>query len=203
MKLKLPQIFAAIALAAHFFSHVMYFVNWIKLGGNITFSFGFLIWPITFLFELVALLGFVLLYKNNLLRYLSVGLFFASRFFYGIYITTAFDFPIRFLFDHVIGWPYWQIINANFFGNIFSLVSVLLLLVATVMSLVSSLTHSTLPELSQQREAPTEAKFVSPGIPTNASTQIENIDALGDLLKKGLLTQEEFDRKKREILGFE
>ena len=31
---------------------------------------------------------------------------------------------------------------------------------------------------------------------------LSEIEILGDLLKKGLLTQEEFDRKKRVILGF-
>jgi hypothetical protein len=30
-----------------------------------------------------------------------------------------------------------------------------------------------------------------------------DIEVLGDLLKKGLLTQEEFDLKKREILGLD
>jgi hypothetical protein len=35
----------------------------------------------------------------------------------------------------------------------------------------------------------------------NATEAIEQVERLGDLLKKGLITQEEFDIKKRQILG--
>jgi hypothetical protein len=36
-----------------------------------------------------------------------------------------------------------------------------------------------------------------------AQSAYADIEVLGDLLKKGLLTQEEFDLKKREILGLD
>lgn len=38
-------------------------------------------------------------------------------------------------------------------------------------------------------------------IEINTSDGIDQVDRLGDLLKKGLITQEEFDFKKRQILG--
>jgi hypothetical protein len=46
-------------------------------------------------------------------------------------------------------------------------------------------------------------RVVAPSIKVNAAPgKISDIELLGDLLAKGLLTQEEFDRKKKEILGF-
>ena len=37
--------------------------------------------------------------------------------------------------------------------------------------------------------------------PVNATEAMDQVERLGDLLKKGLITQEEFDFKKRQILG--
>ena len=37
--------------------------------------------------------------------------------------------------------------------------------------------------------------------PVNATEAMDQVERLGDLLKKGLITQEEFDFKKRQVLG--
>ena len=204
MKLKLPMLLGLAAAAAHILSNLLSLVNWFVEGyGFPTLNAPFLSWPITFVVELIATLAFVFLYRNQKVRYLALGVFVFSRIAYGLYWMSLTKTPISFALKNIIGWPYSGSGALIFFSGVFNLLTTLLIVAAAVTSLMNTpsadeVTQNNLSTFVSQSVEQKTLKQTS-----NTLSQIENVEALGGLLAKGLLTQEEFDRKKKQILGLD
>jgi len=203
LKIKVPQMLGGISAALLFLSNFLYVVNWIVNGyGQPSWDLWFWIWPITFVFEFLAIVLFVILYKQPVLRYLAVGLFFLARIIYAIVLMSYNNGTEFYILRTVIGWPYFGSLSVGLFAGITLFLSTVLFIVSFVLSFIFK------SEEEQSIAKPFEnftppQRVVAPSIKVNAAPgKISDIELLGDLLAKGLLTQEEFDRKKKEILGF-
>ncbi len=203
MKIKVPQMLGGISAALLFLSNFLYVVNWIVNGyGQPSWDLWFWIWPITFVFEFLAIVLFVVLYKQPVLRYLAVGLFFLARIVYAIVLMSYNNDSVFYILRTVIAWPYLSSLSVSLFAGITLFLSTVLFIVSFVLTFFfnSEEKHSVAKPF--ENFIPPQ-KVVAPSIKVNAAPgKISDIELLGDLLAKGLLTQEEFDRKKKEILGF-
>jgi hypothetical protein len=87
----------------------------------------------------------------------------------------------------------------RFIGIIFAILGAILTFVAVRLENQKSTTVGQNPSAAQMF-VPSRSSSVhsSHG---NATEAIDQVERLGDLLKKGLITQEEFETKKRQILG--
>jgi hypothetical protein len=192
-----------ISAALLFLSNFLYVVNWIVNGyGQPSWDLWFWIWPITFVFEFLAIVLFVILYKQPVIRYLAVGLFFLARMIYAIVLMSYNNDSVFYLLRTVIGWPFLGSLSVSLFAGLTFFFGTVLFIVSFVLSFIFK------SEEEQSIAKPFEnftppQRVVAPSIKVNAAPgKISDIELLGDLLAKGLLTQEEFDRKKKEILGF-
>lgn len=192
-----------VSAALLFLANFLYAIDWIVRGyGEPSWNFSFWIWPITFVFELLAIVLFVILYKTPVLRYLAFGLFVLARVVYSAYWTNSDNGSGLYLLRVLIGWPYLGSLELTLFAGILLFLSTVLFVVTFVMSFFSNSVEPE-PFASPTGNFTTTQRVVSPSINANiAPSKISDIELLGDLLAKGLLTQEEFDRKKKEILGF-
>ena len=204
MKIKAPQILGGIAALAYIFSDFLFVVNWIISGyGPDIWSFRFWIWPISFVIEAAAITIFVFMFKNVSLRYIAVGVFFLTRLIYSLYWMITYDGSISYFAGLFVGWPYWGGLGLDFIATLFGFLSFILLVIAFILSFMyPSQTATPTPGYSGNRTVPTIA-HTPPVQAKKAQGAYGDIEVLGDLLKKGLLTQKEFDLKKREILGLD
>ena len=204
MKIKLPQILGGIAALSFIFSNFLFVINWIveEYIADI-WSFGFWIWPISFVIELAAISLFTFMFKNMSLRYFAVGVFLFARLIYSLYWMITYEATIGYFVGSFVGWPYWYGDFLTFIAAVFGFLSSLLLVIAASLSFkYLSQTATPAPGYSGNWTAPTITR-TPPVQVKKPQSAYGDIEVLGDLLKKGLLTQKEFDLKKREILGLD
>jgi uncharacterized membrane protein len=103
----------------------------------------------------------------------------------------------------LVGWPYWGGFGLTFIAAVFEFLSFVLFLIAIILSFMYlSQTATPSQGYSGNRTVPT-ITHMPPTQAKKAQGGYGDIEVLGGLLEKGLLTQEEFDLKKREILGLD
>ena len=204
MKIKAPQILGGIAALAYIFSNFLFVVNDIISGyEHDIWSLRFWIWPISFVIEVTAISIFVFMFKNMSLRYIALGAYLLTRLVYSLYWMITYEATIGYFVGSFVGWPYWYGDFLTFIAAVFGFLSSLLLVIAASLSFkYLSQTATPTPGYSGNRTVPTIA-HTPPAQVKKAQGAYGDIEVLGDLLKKGLLTQEEFDLKKREILGLD
>jgi len=204
MKIKPPQILGGIAALAYIFSDFLFVVNWIISGyGPEFWTFRFWSWPISFVIEVAAILIFTFMFKNVSLRYIAVGVFLLTRLIHSLYWMYTTEGSIGYFVGSIVDWPYWYGDFLTFIAAVFGFLSSLLLVIAASLSFkYLSQTATPAPGYSGNWTAPTITR-TPPVQVKKPQSAYGDIEVLGDLLKKGLLTQEEFDLKKREILGLD
>ena len=121
-----------------------------------------------------------------------------------LYARTEFSFGIDWLFKVVLGnfLPVNYLFWSEWFGNIILLLDLVIILL--IVSLVLSFFDRSSTTAPKKSTSP--AVVNSPKRTQQTGAQIEGdavaqIEKLGDLLKKGLITQGEFESKKKQILG--
>ena len=204
MKIKAPQILGGIAALAYIFSN-LFVVNYIiPVFAFDIWSSRFWIWPIFFVIEVTAISIFVFMFKNMSLRYIAVGAYLLTRLISSLYwMITSYEPTIGYFAGLFVGWPFWGGLGPTFIASLFGLLSFILLVIAFILSFrYRSQTATPTPGYSGNRTVPT-ITHTPPVQVKKAQGAYGDIEILGDLLKKGLLTQEEFDLKKREILGLD
>ena len=203
MKIKVAQVVGGISLISIVISNIMYVVHHIAQDfGFPILDFDFLTWPISFLFEFIGLSIFVFMYKNRILRFLGFGVYFLLHLGYALYWNNKSDSSFTWLLKAIVSWPEFALGNFYTLGTIFGLLCFVTIVVAVVLSLFESS-----PSTSISHQGISMVQSPVPNFATQTQSKgnqgnLSEIEVLGDLLQKGLLTQEEFDRKKREILGF-
>ena len=204
MKIKPPQILGGIAALAYIFSNFLFVVNWyVQSYGMPSWNLGFWIWPISFVIEVASILIFTVMFKNNLLRYVAAGIFLLSRLIYSIYWMSTYEGSISYFAGLFVGWPYWGGFGLTFVAALFEFFCFILFVIAFILSFMYlSQTTTPAPGYSVNRTSPTTT-HIPPTPAKKAQGAYGDIEVLGDLLEKGLLTQKEFDLKKREILGLD
>jgi hypothetical protein len=178
--------------------------------------------------EIAALVGATLFFNKKVFRFAGLSLFIIVRIFYGIYVLSLYgDLPgsqtVRLFLEYVLAIP------SMLFGIVYTifvimeLLALLLIIGANVWDLISpnqSLSNSNRKfspppppqtQVSYQPPSFSENKpnnFAPPPSPTIgkiesnlANDDYAQIERFGDLLNKGLITQEEFELKKKRILG--
>ena len=163
-----------------FLANFLYAIDSIVEGyGIFRWSISFWIWPLTFIFELIAILLFVILYKNPLLRYLAFGLFVLSRLIYSVYWMNSNNESALYLLELVVGLPYFSSSKLISLAGIALFLSTLIFVASLLLSFFSSSaeTESTTAP-SENFNAPN--KFASTSINANASPgKISDIEVLG------------------------
>jgi len=204
MKIKPPQILGGIAALAYIFSNFLFVVNdMLSAYEPDIWSLGFWIWPISFVIEVTAISIFVFMFKNMSLRYIAVGAYLLTRLIYSLYWMITYEGSVSYFAGLFVGWPYWGGLGLTFIAALFGFLSFILLVIAFILSFLYRPQTATLTQAySGNRTVPT-ITHTPPVQVKKAQGAYGDIEVLGDLLKKGLLTQEEFDLKKREILGLD
>lgn len=87
----------------------------------------------------------------------------------------------------------------RFIGIVFAILGAILTFVAVRLENQQSTTVGQNPSAAQMFVPSRSSSMHSSQV--NATEAIDQVERLGNLLKKGLITQEEFDIKKRQILG--
>jgi len=203
MKFKVPQLVGGISAALWLIANFLFIVNWfVQDYGNPGWDLYFWRWPISLLIEAVAILAFTILYKNKLLRYLAIGLYIASRMIYslvGIYLDV---FSVTGALRDFFFFYSWEEFNLEAIVLILEFLTILVFIVAAILSLIESMFASA-KSSSSVNIAGVSTSYNSPRHSSKAPSRYSDIEGLGDLLAKGLITQEEFDLKKRQILGLD
>ncbi len=203
MKIKAAQIVGGISLISLVISNIMYVVNLIVqdyLSPSLTFDF--LTWPISFLFEFIGLSLFVFMYKNRNLRFLGFGVYSLFHLGYALYWSNKNDFSLIWLLKEIVSWPVFGLGGIYTLGTIFGSICFVTIVVAVVLSFFDSSPATSISHQSISMVQSPVPNFATQTQSRGNQGNLSEIEVLGDLLQKGLLTQEEFDRKKREILGF-
>ena len=203
MKFKAPQLICAVSALAFFLSNFLYVVNWIVQGyGMPELSFSFFTWPISFVFELAALVVFILYFKKPVIRNIAAGVFIAARLLYALYFMID-GSSISWTLKLFVGWPYWDSFGLSFLAGFLDFLSFIALVVAVVLSLINMTQIQTPVVGAPGIVPPATNSYPRPAQTPKPQHRYAEIEVLGDLLAKGLLTQDEFDQKKREILGLD
>jgi hypothetical protein len=214
MKIAVHRILFGIAAFFMFVSVISFllFLNWfeIPINGNVLFTMlGF--------FHVALLVLPIFLYRVRIIGLLSLALLFLTQFLYHMvrFFRYFSDFPISDILDYTV-FPMFMIPNfdLNFIrfdpwlasSNYTRFIGVIIAIVATVLSLKASKVAEPMqghvsPEIREpQLFVPsTNPKKMTGAVTTTES--IEQVERLGALLSKGLITQDEFEIKKKEILG--
>ena len=209
MKIKLAQILSGIAALAYIVCNFLNVVLWI-LGQYGAPNWSLVTWPIYFVINLAAFSIFTFFFKKKGLRYIAAGIYLLSRSISSLFIALYFyklsegESPIATTFAGMfLDLPYWNGRLLPFIAAVFGFLSFILFVIAIVLSFRNRPQTSTpTPKYSGNRTSPINA-HTTPTQVKKAQGAYGDIEVLGDLLKKGLLTQEEFDLKKREILGLD
>ena len=209
MKIKPPQILSGIAALAYILCNFLNVVPWI-LGQYGAPNWSLVTWPIYFVIDLAVFSIFTYMFNNKVLRYIAVGVYLLTRLIsslmYALALYAISDnhyYSIANFAYSFVGWPFGGSFGLSLIANLLGFLSFLLFLIAVILSFRNRpQTATPTPGYSGNRTVPT----VTHTPPTQAKKvqgAYGDIEVLGDLLKKGLLTQEEFDLKKREILGLD
>ena len=168
-------------------------------------------------FHVVLLALPIFVYKFRIIGVLSVTVFFLSQFIFHLvrffkYFSSA---PISETWEFTV-LPMFMIPNINLDVIEFSpllgtssytrFIAAIIAIVATILSLMASKVSEPLqvqgtPEMRQPQlfvPGTTPKKVTGVGTTTES---IEQVERLGALLSKGLITKDEFEIKKKEILG--
>lgn len=202
MKIRPSQILAGVSLLAYFLANFLFVVNWIVQGyGNPGWELGFWVWPISFVIESSALLIFAIAFNTPVFRYSAVGLFIFCRLIYSFYWMNLNDESVTYLTKLFISWPYWGSYGLGGLANVIQFLSFILFVIGVGISFVGSTPApiNTVPAPRNMATPPTT--FAQPAQIKKAPGQYSDIEVLGDLLAKGLITEEEFQAKKKQILG--
>jgi len=178
--------------------------------------------------EIAALVGATLFFNKKVFRFAGLSLFIIVRIFYSIYVLSLLgDLPgsqdLRLFLEYVLAIPVFLSGIVYTIFAIMQLLALLLIIGANVWDLISpnqSLSNSNRKfspppppqaQVSYQPPSFSENKpnnFAPPPSPTIgkiesnlANDDYAQIERFGDLLNKGLITQEEFELKKKRILG--
>ena len=214
MKIAVHRILFGIAAFFMFVSVISFllFLNWfeIPINGNVLFTMlGF--------FHVALLVLPIFLYRVRIIGLLSLIVLFLTQFLYHIvrffrYFTET---PFSEILDYTV-FPMFMIPNfdLNFIrfnpllasSNYARFIAAIIAIVATILSLMSSKVSEPLHVHSSPEMRPPQL-FVPGANPrkvTGVGTtteSIEQVERLGALLSKGLITKDEFEIKKKEILG--
>ena len=87
------------------------------------------------------------------------------------------------------------------FAEYIKILSAILTIAAVIVAF--SISNNNLPKLNPVSIKPTppQARIIPKTATGITGDAVEQVEKLGNLLAKGLLTQEEFDNKKKQILG--
>jgi hypothetical protein len=208
MKIKPAQILSGIAALAYILCNFLSVFPWI-LGQNGAPNWSLVTWPIYFVINLAVFSIFTYMFNNKVLRYIAVGVYLLTRLIssllamMGLNIFFDGDVPIALIARVVVGLPYWDGYLLLFIIQVFGFLSFILFGIAIILSFLNlPQIQIPTPKYSGNRTVPT-ITHTPPVQVKKAQSAYADIEVLGDLLKKGLLTQEEFDLKKREILGLD
>lgn len=178
--------------------------------------------------EIAALVGVTLFFNKKVFRFAGLSLFIIVRIFYSIYVLSFYDDlstsqTVRLFLEYVLSIP------SMLFGIVYTLfvvmelLALLLIIGANVWDLISpnqgisNTNRKFSPPPPPQARASYQPPSFSDSKPNNFApapsptigkieSNLENddyaqIERFGDLLNKGLITQEEFELKKKKILG--
>jgi hypothetical protein len=214
MKIAVHRILFGIASFFMFVSVISFllFLNWfeIPINGNVLFTM------LSF-FHVALLVLPIFLYRVRIIGLLSLALLFLTQFVYHMvrFFRYFSEYPISDILDYTV-FPMFMIPNfdLNFIrfnpwlasSNYTRLIGVIIAIVATVLSLMASKVSEPAQVHSSPEMRPPQlfAPGANPKKMTSAVTtteSIEQVERLGALLSKGLITQDEFEIKKKEILG--
>ena len=203
MKFKVPQLVGGISAVLWLIANFLFIVNWyVQDYGNPGWDLYFWRWPISLLIEGAAILAFAILYKNSLIRYLAIGLFFASRLVFLAIVIYLDGFSVTGALREFFTWYSWEEFNLEAIVLILEFITILVFIVAAILSLIESMLASA-KSSSSVNNTGVSTSYNSPRHSSKAPSRYSDIEGLGDLLAKGLITQEEFDLKKRQILGLD
>jgi hypothetical protein len=195
MKIKPAQILAGIAVLAYILSNFLNVFIW-TLDQNGSPGWGMVTWQIYFMMNGMGVISiFTFFFNKKVLRYIAAGIYIITRLISSLLAIMSFlprfldgNLPIALFARLVVGWPYWDGRLFPFIAGVFGFISSILFVIAIILSFLNQ----------NQIEIP---------IPKYSGRKVQgaygDIEVLGDLLEKGLLTQKEFDLKKREILGLD
>ena len=176
------------------------------LNIGISSGLGILDTAILPILTIAAIVCAVIFSGKKLFFYLSLAgaYFFPNLAVLVLYARTEFSFGIDWLFKVVLGnfLPVNYLFWSDWDGNIILLLDLvkILLIVSLVLSFFDR-SSTTAPKKSTSPavvNSPKRTQQTGAQIEGDAVAQIEK---LGDLLKKGLITQGEFESKKKQILG--
>lgn len=192
------------------------------------FDFYFISRILSPIIEIVALAGATFFFNKKVFRFAGLSLFIVVRIFYSIYVLSFYDDlstsqTVRLFLEYVLSIP------SMLFGIVYTLfvvmelLALLLIIGANVWDLISpnqSISNTNRkfsPPPPPQARASYQPPSFSENKPNNFAptpsptigkieSNLENddyaqIERFGDLLNKGLITQEEFELKKKKILG--
>ena len=180
------------------------------IDGNVLFTMlGF--------FHVALLVLPIFLYRVRIIGLLSLALLFLTQFLYHIFRFLRYftETPFSEILDYTV-FPMFMIPNfdLNFIrfnpllasSNYARFIAAIIAIVATILSLMSSKVSEPLqvqgtPEMRPPQlfvPGATPKKVTGVGTTTES---IEQVERLGALLSKGLITKDEFEIKKKEILG--
>jgi hypothetical protein len=195
------------------------------------FDFYFISRFLVLILEISALVGATLFFNKKVFRFAGLSLFMILRIIDSIYLYIfyknfdAVPQVATFFLENILAIPRLSYFSAYTFFVIMELLALLLIIGANVWDLISpnqSLSNSNRKfspppppppqaQVSYQPPSFSENKpnnFAPPPSPTIgkiesnlANDDYAQIERFGDLLNKGLITQEEFELKKKKILG--
>lgn len=193
------------------------------------FDFYFLSRVLSPVIEIVALVGATFFFNKRVFRFGGLSLFMILRIVDAIYLSILFERyyarpkTVTFFLENILAIPDLSYFNIYTFFVVMELLALLLIIGANVWDLISpnqSISNSNRkfsPPPPPQARASYQPPSFSDTKPNNFApapsptigkieSNLENddyaqIERFGDLLNKGLITQEEFELKKKKILG--
>lgn len=189
-------------------SNVAYVVVRIGAGWGFPWDLGLLGWAVSFIFQMPSLLVSTIFNRKRVALFLSAFFFVLGQLIYVILLQIQNKDSIGPFMKSLINWPY--LYFSEEWGGVYSTANILLfigtLLYFVAFFLALGNKDNTLP--NPQDFNFTQNQVLTLGYKTSTINEKRTIDdpylqieKLGELMAKGFLTQEEFDAKKREILG--
>ena len=208
MKIRPPALLAGISAVLFLAANLMY------VGARISLDYGFPLdanlagWIVSFVFEMPSIIILAFLFRKKVFIFLSLAAFALGQIISTIVFAMAYEYSLVAVLKSLTNWPYlnfgsdqpfiWNIANLTLFF------STVLFIVAIVLALISKdSTISTNQDLNFVQSSVPPLPHVS--TPINQRNFIHDpyvqIEKLGELKEKGLITEEEFTSKKKQILG--
>lgn len=212
-------------------SFVEFIKSWIIDNGlQFRMDFYFISRPLSILIEVAALLMATLFFNKKLFRLIGLLVFMLIRIADSIYIYSWFvnagyrPRPISFFLENIIGIPSFEYFSSYAVFPIIEFLALILIVASNILDLVnknSRVTEVSNSYPSSNDDPQIQAKYhpatnniaqpinfapVSTPVIGKIDDALDNdayiqIERFGDLLARGLITQEEFELKKKKILG--